>query len=177
MKTLSQLRSLAIATIASFALLGPALSTNTFGQESSSWWPGATANAGGSAAATSDAAASTSGESKGWLMNSPLVNIGWPEIKMPKIQWNPMATGGAEGPGFIATQTGKIRTMASNAASKTRASWNNTVDKLRWNKPAKSGGTKQPGFFARLMTPPAEPQGAETVTEFLAQDRPGTIRK
>lgn len=177
MKTLSLNRPFTAAV----AIVCLAACSTGYGQESSSWWPGAnnsepTASAPAAAPAT-PSAAPASGEGQGWLMNSPLVNIGWPEIKMPKIQWNTAATGGSEGPGFIATQTSKFRTMASNAATKTRASWNTALDKLRWNKPATAGTKKEPGFFARLLSPPQQPQGAETVAEFLAQDRPGTIKK
>lgn len=160
-------------------------------QESSPWWPGGQAPASPSGAATAAPAAGAPAVSipapqaatpdaapaakpdGGWMLTSPLANVSWPEIKMPKLQWNQPQ--GAEpnaqqqGPGPMA----RVRQATQNMAQQTRMAWNKTVDRLKFGgRDASPTADKQPGFFARLFGP--EPsQGSQTVPEFLAQERPG----
>ncbi|MEM6331170.1 MAG: hypothetical protein AAF790_13095 [Planctomycetota bacterium] len=116
----------------------------------------------------------------GWLMRSPFFNVGWPEIKMPKLAWKPMWGPSEDGqPGFLATRVAKVKGAVAGAAQRTRLAWNKTVDrfKLSGGQPRAGGsGAGEPGFFARLFTP-EPPRGPLTTTEFLAQERPGAQRR
>ena len=113
-------------------------------------------------------------ESGNWLLTSPLVNVGWPELKMPKLSWNSMGAPRQEGqPGFLEGQVAKIRTAARGAAHRTRSAWNKTVERIKIG----GGGDQvpgQPGFFARMFGSQQQDRGPQTVPEFLAQKRPGT---
>lgn len=115
--------------------------------------------------------------SRGWMVTSPLANVSWPEVKMPKLHWKPGWGGGsgADAAGApIAGPLDKVRTMTQGAAQRTRSAWNKTVERLKWRGDAGGG---QPGFFARMFSPSPPEPGPQTVPEFLAQERPGTVRR
>ncbi|MEN1681401.1 MAG: hypothetical protein AAGJ46_17600 [Planctomycetota bacterium] len=127
------------------------------------------------------ATAPADGEGKGgrgWMVTSPLANVSWPEVKMPKLHWKPGWGGGASPE---ATPTvgplDKVRTMTKGAAQRTRAAWNKTVEKLKWRSEPSPAGASQPGFFSRMFSPSPQSSGPETVPEFLAQERPGSVRR
>ncbi|MEM6798426.1 MAG: hypothetical protein AAF589_02840 [Planctomycetota bacterium] len=128
-------------------------------------------------AAPAEAAAEPETEGGDWLMTSPMVNVGWPEIKMPKVDWTPGWAKTEPGqPGFLEGQMIKLKNAAQGAAQRTRTAWNKTVERMKIG----GGGDSvpgQPGFFARMFGASPEPQGAQTVQEFLAQERPGTQRR
>ncbi|MEM9186243.1 MAG: hypothetical protein AAGB00_07065 [Planctomycetota bacterium] len=116
-----------------------------------------------------------------WMVTSPFGNLGWPEVKMPKMQWNPMF-GGQESPD--ASQAAgpnplsRVKSMTQGVAQRTRAAWNKTVDRFKFRgQPSPRPGSalsNQPGFFARLFGPGEQPSDPQTVPQFLAQKRPGT---
>lgn len=161
--------------------------------QSSSWWPSKdnadaapTQPAYGAVPAMPGLPSSqpTGGEAsmedeKNWMFTSPFANVSWPEIKMPKLKWKPF--GGAADPASPqATSQGSplsaMRGMSQNVAQRTRTAWNKTVDRLKWNKDT-SRQPKQPGFFARMFGSEEQNSGPQTVTQFLAQERPGTTTR
>lgn len=113
-------------------------------------------------------------ESGGWLMSSPLVDVGWPKISMPKVNWKPFGGAEADGPPKPGPLT-RMTQATQGAFQRGRTAWNNTIDKMkvgpfRSSKPAEAG--EEPSFFAKMFGGGEEPQRAETVAEFIGQDRP-----
>lgn len=114
-------------------------------------------------------------ESGGWLMSSPLVDVGWPEIKMPKVNWKPFSGTDAEGqpkPNPIK----RVTQATQGAFQRGRTAWNGAIDKMkigpfRSNKPEQPANA-EPSFFAKMFGGEQEPQRSETVAEFIGQDRP-----
>lgn len=126
------------------------------------------------AAAVNSTAAPAEAEGN-WLVKSPLLNVGWPKVEMPSMPWSQPAEGAVPTDGnFITRPLNKAADATKNFAQKTRTKWNQTIDKIKL--PSMTGpktGNGEPGFFAKLFTPVEEKQGAETVSQFLAQERPG----
>lgn len=117
------------------------------------------------------------GENK-WMITSPFANIGWPEIKMPEMNWKPWGGGQPADPKASASgPLTTVRNMTQSAAQRTRSAWNSTVERFKFTGGAQrpAPGRDEPGFFARMFGG-AEPEGPQTVPEFLAQERPGSVR-
>lgn len=107
-----------------------------------------------------------SGEEKRWLLQTPLVDVPWPQIKMPSLNWK--GSGENKGPGPIDRLTQATR----KAANSTRATWNRTIDRLKVG-PFGSKPGDQPGMFAKFFgDSQPETRPAETVAEAVGQDRP-----
>lgn len=112
-------------------------------------------------------------EEKSWLMRSPLVDIGWPEIKMPKFKWKTedataATTEAAAGP------LQKMTDATRNAFTRTRTAWNGAIDKMKIGPFAPKDPNAEPGFFAKLFNPaPAEkPKSAGIVADAVGGERP-----
>ncbi|TWT48326.1 hypothetical protein [Botrimarina hoheduenensis] len=118
------------------------------------------------------------------MVDSPWFNMSWPKVSMPEINWKPWASADAkpdskprENP--VAQTLERVSDMSGRAAESVRAGWGSMVSKLPFgqgsNRAGKTASKDEPGFFARMFQP--EPsRGSETVTEFLAQDRPSQVR-
>ncbi|WP_146402974.1 hypothetical protein [Pseudobythopirellula maris] len=129
-------------------------------------------------------AAPAASSDSGTMVDTPAFKLGWPEIKMPKLNWKP-GWGGEADPTKPAaanpftTAVERVSTASQQAMAGARNGWNQAFDKLRTTSTDAAPRSKEPegpGFWARLFTPPEEPQQARTVSEFIAQDRPGTYR-
>lgn len=137
---------------------------------------GTTAHAAEEAAATADDPA---------MVDSSAFKLSWPKFEMPKFSWkgdDKKETGESaltpEG-NPVSRALDKVSESSKNAANNVRNAWGAAMDKL----PFGGGDDKKvaqkdekPGFFTRLFSPAEEPKGSETVQEFLAQERVGTVR-
>jgi hypothetical protein len=120
-------------------------------------------------------------DENGWMVTSPLGNLSWPEIKMPKFEFNPPWRSGenSEG-GWFATPIARARTSAHNAMKRTRSAWNSTVDRMKFALPGGAGGgvdsepqvaeAKQPGFWDRFLGPKEPVAETDDVVEMMAQE-------
>lgn len=110
-----------------------------------------------------------------WMITSPLANVAWPEIKMPRLHWK-SGWGGDQGE---TTGTGplvRVRSLTQGAARRTRAAWNKTVERLKWRGDEGRPAGDQ-GFFARMLSPAPSDTGPRTVPEAIAQERPSLSRR
>ena len=102
--------------------------------------------------------ASVEQEKAGWMVESPMAKVGWPEIKMPKMEFNPPWKSEPGEPNWFAKQATKARTAAHNAAEKTRTTWNTSLDKMKLALPGHADDSAsqiasqdtKPGFWQRL---------------------------
>lgn len=126
--------------------------------------------------------ATDNGEEKDWMVTSPLGKIGWPEMKMPKLEFNPPWRKEPGEEGWFS----KARTGAKNAMTRTRTAWNDSIDKMKLALP----GGDTPGetettlvaskpdersFWQRMIGPPPAEQ-PDDVVELMARER-GDIQR
>lgn len=105
------------------------------------------------------------GEPKRWLMQTPLVDIPWPQLKMPGLRWKSAED---DSPGPI----DRFAQATRKAADNTRTAWNKGIDRLKVG-PFASKPEGQPGMFAKFFGGgDSEPQQVETVADAIGQDRP-----
>lgn len=132
-----------------------------------------------------DAAAPVAGEEA--MVDSPFFKVGWPKLEMPKFSWKPSAHSGpapAAGPteNPVSRALDKVAASSKKASDGVRNAWGSAMGKLSslgggGGKPSgPSANDDQPGFFARLFTP-EPPRAPETMSEWIAQDRVGTVNR
>ncbi len=122
------------------------------------------------------------------MVDSPLFQLGWPKMEMPKLDWKPWGNGEKtassttpkENP--ISGALDKVAGASKKAADGVRDAWGSAMSKI----PSFGGGqdssraiakSEGPGFWSRMFGPQEESSGSETVSEFLAQERLGTTRR
>jgi hypothetical protein len=141
---------------------------------------------GATAHAAEEAAAAVAGAAEDPAMvDSSAFKLSWPKFEMPKFAWkgdDKKETGDSaltpEG-NPVSRALDKVSESSKNAANNVRNAWGAAMDKLPFGDDDKKVVQKdeKPGFFARLFSPAEEePKGSETVQEFLAQERVGTVR-
>lgn len=167
--------------------------------EMPSWWPGSSgeetaAKAPATSPNTTPAAATNAlpaGQppvaSNDPMVDSPLFDISWPKVEMPKINWKPSwgnkepASGVAKKDNPVSGALDKVANASKGAADGVRNAWGSAIGMLTPGGNSAAGNQvaarEEPGFWSRMFGPQPEPQGSQTVTEFLAQDRPGTTRR
>ncbi len=123
------------------------------------------------------------------MVESSFMNMSWPKLEMPKVNWKGPFAGGedkpaAEGEGFLTAPFRKVTCATQNGIAKTRAKWNSTVDKFRIGGGEAATATsttpaeEKPSFFAKMFGGgEPEPKEPLTTSEFLAQERPGMDTK
>ena len=119
------------------------------------------------------------------MVDSSAFKLSWPKFEMPKFSWkgdNKDEAGDSaltpEG-NPISRALDKVSESSKNAANNVRNAWGAAMDKLPFggDDGAKVAQKEEkPGFFTRLFSPAEEPKQSETVQEFLAQERVGTVR-
>ncbi len=122
------------------------------------------------------------------MVDSPLFQLGWPKMEMPKLSWKPWGNGEKtpttttpkENP--ISGALDKVAGASRKAADGVRNAWGSAIRKIpsfggEQNRSQPIAKSEGPGFWARLFGPQEEPRGSETVSEFLAQERLGTTRR
>jgi len=121
------------------------------------------------------------------MVDSSAFKLGWPKFEMPKFSWKgdkKEADDSALTPegNPVSRALDKVSESSKNAANNVRNAWGAAMDKLPFGGDDDKGDKKvaqkdeKPGFFSRLFSPAEEPRGSETVQEFLAQERVGTVR-
>jgi len=131
-----------------------------------------------------------------WMIDSPRGRVSWPRIQMPELPkpqlprpqlmpernrtqnvrnaWVPrQSNGGRPSPWNL------ISSGARRVSDGTRAAWQKTVDVLTpgdktSSNPRVARGAPQAPLWKRMFGPSQpQPQGPQTVTEWMAQERPG----
>lgn len=158
------------AWIVVVALCAP--SAIALGADKGSWWP----SGGGDSAAEAAAEKGDKKEGDGWLFRSPFA-----DVKMP--EWNlkgPFAgdsNAPSDGQNFLTRPFHKVSEATQGAFKKTQSAWNKTLDRFRItdDKNVAASSDDKPGFFQRMFGAEEE-KGAETMQEFVAQERPGLVK-
>jgi hypothetical protein len=132
---------------------------------------------------------STAGEpERRWMINSPLAKVSWPRIHMPELPPSPWpkrseidaARNSWARKSPDPTKPSPLQAMSDGArrvGQSTRAAWNKTVDALtpgdRSDDSSRVARREGPSAWNRLFGQgdPQEGAGAETITEWMAQDR------
>lgn len=131
------------------------------------WWPAPQGAAAGLPKADESA---DKEDSQGWLMRSRVVDVGWPEIKMPKLRWksdDEAATSEESETAFA-----RMAQATRGAANRGRAAWNGAIDKIKIGPLRSKESSGEPGFFAKMFGEEVKPQRVDPVAEFVGQDRP-----
>lgn len=141
------------------------------------WWPGG----------SKEKAESPAEDDESAMVDSSAFKLTWPKLEMPKFSWKGDEAEEADNSALtpegnpISRAFDKVSESSKNAATNVRNAWGAAVDKLPFGggddaKVTKKKKEEKPGFFARLFSPAEEPRGSETMQEFLAQERVGTVR-
>lgn len=160
----------------------------------------ATTSAGHAQVAPADAAASQTTEisqttavtpaEDGAMVESPMFKIGWPKIKMPEFQWKkfwgsdsestPATTPIAETQNPVSEALDKVSSASKRAADGVRNAWGSTLARITPSNDETATMTAkrdEPGFWSRLFGAEEPQRDAQTVSEFLAQERVGTTTR
>ncbi len=126
------------------------------------------------------------GDDEGWMVTSPLGNVTWPEIKMPKFEFSPPWGSPESGEeGWFAAPIARTRLTANNAMQRTRTAWNGTIERMKFALPGSTKpdaaaapqiAAKPPGFLQRMLGPPEPELTTDEVVEMMAQERAATQR-
>ena len=113
---------------------------------------------------------------------SGLPNEGWPAVRMPRFEWTPLWTPpGDAREGLLNIPINRAKSVTRYTARTTRNTWNRAVEGLKWGggqpRTAASRQRNQPGLFGRFFGDDPEPEGPQTVVEWMAQDRPGMTKR
>jgi hypothetical protein len=125
-----------------------------------------------------------------WMIDSPLAKVSWPRLHMPEMPkpvlprpWPKRSEVEAARNAWVEEnpqeeQPSPLQALndgANRVKSSTRAAWDKTVDALtpgesrpKSSRVARRGA--QQSWWRRMFLP-EEPQGPQTVTEWMAQDR------
>ncbi len=120
------------------------------------------------------------------MVDSPMFDISWPKVEMPKFSWKPSWGGGdqtatkapSENP--VSQALDKVGDASKSAADSVRNAWSSGIARITpSSQPSNTqvANNKEPGFWSRMFGPEPKPEGSRTVTEFLAQERPGTVQR
>lgn len=126
--------------------------------------------------------AAEAGEEKDWMVTSPLGNIGWPELKMPKLEFNPPWRKEQGEEGWLS----KAQSGAKNAMMRTRTAWNDSIDRMKLALPGGDNPVEAEApmvaskpddrsFWRRMMGPPPAEQ-PDDVVELMAREQ-GDIQR
>jgi hypothetical protein len=141
------------------------------------------------AAPTPDSA-TTPNQERRWMLNSPLAKVSWPRVQMPKPKLPPSpfpsrsdidkARNSWVEPSPDPAKPSPLQAMkqgASRVKLSTRNAWDKTVDVFKPGEPTQAEssrvarGNNRPFWKRMLFVEPIEPEGPQTVTEWMAQDR------
>jgi hypothetical protein len=75
-------------------------------------------------------------EKSGWMVNSPLMRVGWPEFKMPEVHMPRLMSNRETGePGLLSAPLTRAQQATRTVATKTRDAWNGTIDRVKLRLP------------------------------------------
>ena len=118
-------------------------------------------------------------------VKKPWYQIGMPS--MPEVSWRPSwptqtidAITPDENP--FAGAAGRVSDASKRASQGVRGAWGAMVGRFSGSDDQQAATRRvakreSPGFWSRMFGAKEEPQGSQTVTEFLAQERLGTTRR
>jgi hypothetical protein len=129
-------------------------------------------------------------EEQRWMLNSPTAKTSWPRLRAPKLtmppsplpsreEWAKARNSWVEKSPEPAKPS-PLQAMKDGAGrftKSTREAWDKTVDALKPGERAPSPtsrvarGNKRPFWKRVLFVEPTEPQGPQTMSEWIAQDR------
>ena len=142
-------------------------------------WPGF-----GKASGESSDQAAESASADEAMIDSPMFQIGWPKLEMPKFSWKPGHGGDSPAPTApqenpVSRALDKVAATSKRAADGVRGAWGSAVQKLSFGseKASQTAAADQGGFWSKVFgAPESDPAGSETVQEFIAQERVGMRR-
>ncbi len=135
---------------------------------------------------------SNSADKEHWMLSSPKGKVGWPHLAKPHL---PTTGIFAHKPNADPTRNSWVEKTptppkpspmkpitdgAHKVAKSTKAAWHKTVDALTPGEPAPAPRNSssriakrdaQPSFWKRMFGSEQEPQGSQTMPEFMAQQR------
>lgn len=124
-----------------------------------------------------EAQAEPASEESRWLFRSPFADVKWPEVKWKTAPEDGEAAPKAPSEGLLMAPIRKISSATQSAVNGAQSAWNRTVDRFKiTGEPTQTAKSESPGFFQRMFQSELEPRGAETMQEFVAQERPGLTR-
>ncbi len=78
-----------------------------------------------------------------WMVNSPLMRIGWPQFRMPEAQFPTLRRNPETGePGLLTRPLVRAQSATRAIATRTRDTWNGAVERVKLNLPG-SGTANQ----------------------------------
>ncbi len=131
-------------------------------------------------------AADETQQKEGWLVDSPLMKIGWPEMKFPKLLRN----GETGEPGLLTKPLVRAQSATRAVATRTRDSWNGAVDRVKLSLPGGNSGEdmgkqlseNEPrqrfwsSWFGAAKPDEADELGPDSVPDMMARDPKTTVR-
>ena len=121
------------------------------------------------------------------MVTSPLGNVGWPEIKMPKFEFSPPWRRSEHGKGgWLSAPIAKVRSTTHSAMERTRTAWNSAVDRMKFALPGRVSDLENseprvaeadpPSFWERMLGPREGAPEKDDVVEMMAR-QPDTIQR
>jgi hypothetical protein len=120
-----------------------------------------------------------------WMIDSRLGKVSWPRLHVPQMPWSERAEAdetrntwahhdpARQQPGPL----GAVRRSVHRVGEGTRAAWDKTVDALTPGVDSDVADSQtaqrevRPPWWRRMLSAKEQPQGPQTVTEWMAQDR------
>ncbi len=122
-------------------------------------------------------------EDKAWMITSPFANVSWPEIKMPRFDFNPPWRSDDGQASWFAESLAKARNTTRGAMLRTRSAWNGTIERMKFTLPGRANDTQtqiadgnQPGFWDRSPGSDEQPTETDDVVEMMAREQ-ATIQR
>ena len=114
-----------------------------------------------------------------WMLRSRLVNIGWPDVQLPRYRLLPRLREterefilGQNGPSLLETVAYAPRRLANRA----RVAWNRSLDRLKVMRSSNGQdrgqpARRRPAFGWLFGSDPQEPDTPLTINEWISQER------
>ena len=124
-----------------------------------------------------------------WMIDSPLAKVSWPRLRIPEVSkpqlprlWPAKSEVEATRNAWVEENPDTLPPSPLQALSdgarrvgdSTRAAWDKTVDALRPGEPPSSSSRvarRQVPWWKKMFATEERPQGPQTVTEWMAQER------
>jgi hypothetical protein len=127
-----------------------------------------------------------------WMIDSPRAKVSWPRLQLPEIPkpqlprlWPEKSEVEAARNAWVeqnpeATQPSALQALSDGArrvGDSSRAAWDKTVDALTPGQPSSQTSSRVvrreagPPWWKRMFGAEEPPQGPQTVTEWMAQER------
>ena len=117
-------------------------------------------------------------DDKAWMITSPFANVSWPEIKMPRFEFNAPWRNEDGQAGWFSESLAKARNTTRGAMMRTRSAWNGAIERMKFTLPGRGNDTQtqivdgdQPGFWDRTRGPEQQPTETDDIVEMMAREQ------